>query len=147
MKICIPVSGPEGLEAKLHSDFTGTEHLFVLDTDTGEHETFSRNSENGAEDASEEEPIAVDVVLCADMPADLLAAFSDQQIHVFATGAETVGEALMAFQNNETEELRIEDCGCNCGGRPRETDSGCCGGHSDEQSEGCCGGGGCGGHG
>lgn len=141
MKICIPVSGPEGLDAKLHPEFTETEHLLVFDVESGEHKTVSHGDPEG----SAEEPIAVDVVLCAGMPAQLLQAFADQGIHVFATEAETAGLALMALQNGDAEELVLEGCGggCGCGGHSDEEDHECCGG--ENHSEGGCGGG-CGCH-
>jgi predicted Fe-Mo cluster-binding NifX family protein len=134
MKICIPVCGPEGLDAKLNPEFTETEHLFVFDADNGEHRTFSREAEqDGAE-----EPIAIDVVLCNDMPAGLLRAFAAQGIQVFATSSETAGQALIALQSGEAEELVFEG-GCGCQGHGEESHGGCGGGHDDDHE--CCGGG------
>lgn len=141
MKICIPVNGPEGLDAEINPEFTETQHLFIFDTESGEHKTFSRDSGQGAD----EEPIAVDIVLCAYMPVQLLQAFSAQQIQIFATQAETAGQALMALQNGEAEELVADSDGCGCGGGHHgDEEHDCCGGGEHHAEGGC--GGGCGCH-
>ena len=155
MKICIPVTGPEGLQAALQPDFTAAEHILVYNLQTGEHRTFSRNGEQADEAA--EEPISVDAVLCADMHPQVLRAFSAQGIQVFATAAETVELALQALQQGKAEELVLAG-GCCGGGHHHEHDDDheCCGGHGHGDGEGCCGGEGhshgddhecCGGHG
>ena len=140
MKICIPVNGPQGLDAEINPEFTETEHLFIFDTESGEHRTFSRDSGQGAD----EEPISVDVVLCAYMPMQLLEAFSAQQIQIFATQAETAGQALMALQNGEAEELVLENYACGCVGHQSDEEHECCGGGEHHAEGGC--GGGCGCH-
>lgn len=138
MKICIPVTGPQGLDALLQPDFTAAEHILIYNLASGEHRTFSRDGET--EQEADEEPIAIDAVLCADMHPQVLRAFSAQGIQVFATEAETVAQALQALQAGEVEEL-LAGGGC-CGGHhhAHDDDHECCGGHGDG---GC----GCGGEG
>lgn len=141
MKICIPVTGPEGLQALLQPDFTAAEHILIYNLATGEHRTFSRDGEESQ--AADEEPIAIDAVLCADMHPQVLRAFSAQGIQVFATEAESVASALQALQDGEVEEL-MSAGGCCGGGHHHEhgEDHECCGGHGHEEG-GC----GCGGEG
>lgn len=137
MKICIPVTGPEGLQAALQPDFTAAEHILVYNLQTGEHRTFSRDGET-AEDTPEE-PISVDAVLCADMHPQVLRAFAAQGIQVFATGAETVELALQALQQGEAEELIAAGGGC-CGGahhHAHDEEHECCGGHGEGGGCGC----------
>ena len=141
MKICIPVTGPEGLQAALQPDFTAAEHILVYNLQTGEHRTFSRDGEEQAQ--SDEEPISVDAVLCADMHPQVLRAFAAQGIQVFATAAETVAAALQALQQGEAEELVAAGGCCGGGHHAHEDNHECCGGHGHGEGEGC----GCGGAG
>ncbi|MDR3411522.1 MAG: NifB/NifX family molybdenum-iron cluster-binding protein [Formivibrio sp.] len=142
MKICIPVTGPEGLQAVLQPDFTAAEHILIYNLKTGEHRTFSRDGD--AANEADEEPITVDAVLCADMHPQVLRAFAAQGIQVFATEADTVELALQALQQGEAEELIATGGGC-CGGghHAHADDHECCGGHGHGEGEGC----GCGGEG
>lgn len=136
MKICIPVTGPEGLQAALQPDFTAAEHILVYNLQTGEHRTFSRDGEEQAD----EEPISVDAVLCADMHPQVLRAFAAQGIQVFATAAETVASALQALQQGEAEELVAVGGCCGGGHHAHEEDHECCGGHGHADDHECCGG-------
>lgn len=135
MKICIPVTSKDGLEAALEAEFTAAEHLLVIDMLSGEQRTFSRHAEEG--DAADEEPISVDAVLCAGMHPQIIGAFAAQGIKIFATEAESVALALEAFKQGEVEELVAHGGGC-CGGAHH---------HAQEEEHECCGGGGCGGEG
>lgn len=150
MKICIPVTGSEGLQALIQPEFTTAEHLLVFDLQSGEHRTFSRDSEQ--EEGAPEEPIAVDAVLCAGMDRGIVRAFAAQGIQVFATEAESVAQALQALRDGEVEELIAGGC---CGGahhHGEEEEHECCGGqggcgcggegHDHEEDHECCGGGG-----
>lgn len=158
MKICIPVTSREGLEALLQPEFTAAEHLLIFDLETGEHRTFSREGEEGQEEGAQEEPISIDAVLCTDMHPAIVGSFSAQGIQVFATEAESAAAALQALKDGEVEELLAGAGGCCgghghshddehecCGGHGHDDGHECCGGkgHGDEESEGC-GGGGCG---
>lgn len=159
MKICIPVTGREGLQASLQAEFTEAEHILIYDLQSGEHRTFSRDGAEEPEDVNApEEPIAVDVVLCSDMNPQIVRAFAMQGIQVLATDAQTVGGALLALQQGKVEELVVAGgCGggCGCGGHDEDHEccggqgDGCgCGGHDHGDDHECCGGGGgCGCHG
>ena len=150
MKFCIPVCGPEGLEALLQPEFTAAEHLLIFDLQSGEHRTFSREGDEG--EAQPEEPIAIDAILCAGMHPGIVRAFAAQGIQVFATEAESAAAALQSLKDGEVEEL-LAGGGC-CGGHDHGDDQGCCGGHGHDDDHECCGGKGhgeagscgCGGH-
>lgn len=162
MKVCIPVTSADGLSASLEPNFVAAQHLLIMNMGTGEQRTFSQNADQ--ETDAPEEPIAVDVVICADMHPQILQAFSAQGIKVFATAAQTVAMALDAFKAGELEELvaDMEMGGCcgggGCGGAGHDHDHGddheCCGGANHADDHECCGGhghgegkGGCGCHG
>ena len=152
MKICIPVTSADGLSAALEPNFVAAQHLLIMNMVTGEQRTFSQEAEQSAD--APEEPISVDVVICADMHPQILQAFSAQGIKVFASAATTVEMALNAFKAGELEELvaEMEMGGCcgggGCGGGGHGHDHGkeheCCGAHHHEDHQEAQG---CGGHG
>ena len=121
MKICIPVTGPEGLQASIVPLFTDAEYLMVFNLQSGEHHTISHNVEEGQRENAEDEPIAVDAVLCSGMGKAALHGFTIQGIQVFTTKEQNVGQALQALQIGEVEELLADNC---------------CGGHSHAKTRG-----------
>jgi predicted Fe-Mo cluster-binding NifX family protein len=145
MKICIPVTAPEGLAALLHSEFAAATHLLVVDPQSGEHHTYSSEEHDNPPDSDGQQAIAVDAVLCSDMPNKMVRAFSAQGIRVFTTLAETVAEALQALKAGEAAE-QLAASGCCGGDREGEKGHGDCGkgAHQAEGQHECCAGrGGC----
>ena len=130
MKVCIPVTGPDGLQAFLQPDFNAADHLLVFDLQTGEHRSISRSGNEDQGGNASDEQIAVDALLTAGMDRASVRAFAAQGIQVFTTKAETVAQALQSFEAGEIEELIAGEC-CGGLGQGREKSSGCGGkGHS-----------------
>jgi len=167
MKICIPVTSPEGLESAVEPHLPDAAHILIFDLLTRQYEQIDLAAQNPASST----PVRMDAVLCGSLNRMTLRALAQQGIKIYGMAAETVAQAIAQFENGELECVEVPAGGCGrhageqgyhrggcCGGEKHdETGGGCCGGqgHGHEQGGGCCGGekhdeaggGCCGGHG
>jgi predicted Fe-Mo cluster-binding NifX family protein len=170
MKLCIPVSSPEGFDSAIEPHLPNAEHLVFFDTDSRSFESvcLREQSAGGAEN------IQIDAVLCGSINRITLRTLIGQGIAVYGTEAATVGEAIAQYERGELVAVGTDagscggqgcassESGCHgsagqCGGHGHDhadehhhghRDGGCCGGHGhgDETDGHACHGGGCGGH-
>jgi predicted Fe-Mo cluster-binding NifX family protein len=176
MKLCIPVSSPEGFDSVIEPHLPNAEHLVFFDTESRSFESvcLREQSAGGAEN------IQIDAVLCGSINRITLRTLVEQGIGVYGTEAATVGAAIAQYENGEL--VAVSAGAGSCGGQGQGCSSGehachgsggqcagnghdhadanhhehhrghnaggCCGGHGhgDETDGHGCQGGGCGGH-
>lgn len=167
MKLCIPVSAPEGLAAALEPDFGAAQHLLILEEDG---QTIHAVDRAHPELISEEAVAGIQGILCGEIHPRLLFELQQNGIQVFGCEAATANEALEQFKAGELVAAppfsippEMQDgCGCGhqhggegCGCEHGEGEHECCGGKGHEEADHeCCGGSGhgnqggcgCGGH-
>lgn len=156
MKLCLPVSAPDGLDSLIEAHLPSAEHLFIFDTQTRAFEEIALRERS--DDASPKPQF--DAVLCSSIDRVTLRALLEHNIAVYGMDASTVAQAIAQFENGELEAVKSagHGCGGGCGGNAahahahRDGGCGCSGGHAHEDHGSCggaggCGGGGCGGHG
>jgi len=144
MKICIPVTTPDGLSAALESDFGAAQHLLILDSEGSDVCALDRAH---PELISQEAVAGIQGVLCGQIHPRLLMELQHNGIQVFACEAQTAAAALAQFRAGELEAVPPftvpeEVAGGCCGGHAQHNkDHECCGGkgHDDKDHE-CCGG-------
>lgn len=141
MKLCIPVTTPNGPESAIESHLPHAEHLMFFDTDTREYVHVSlRDQSSGAG-----ESFRIDAVLCGSIDRPTKMALAQRGIRAFGTDAATVAEAVAQFESGALFLENEQESG-GCGGQGHG--GGCCGGKShgaEDAHAGGCGGGGCGG--
>ena len=158
MKLCLPVSAPDGLDSLIEAHLPSAEHLFIFDTQTRAFEEIALR-----EQGDESPKPQFDAVLCSSIDRVTLRALLEHNIAVYGMDAPTVAQAIAQFENGELEAVQNagHGCGGGCGGHAAHAhehqNGGCgCGGHAQEEpgaghgscgGAGGCGGGGCGGHG
>lgn len=150
MKICMPVSSPDGLSSSVESILAQTQYLHIHDLETETFEEIDLSALPPGSTPSAE----FEAVICTSIHRQVFAALRQQGKQVYLTEALTVGQALEEFKRGEMYLIADEaakGCGGGCHGHtPHDhghSDGGCqCGSESGEShchSEG----GGCGGHG
>ncbi|WP_153109536.1 NifB/NifX family molybdenum-iron cluster-binding protein [Propionivibrio limicola] len=137
MKLCIPISAPNGLESAIESHLPNAEHLFFFDTETREHSHLSLREQSAGAGQS----VRIDAVLCGSFDSMTKMALSQRGIKAFGTEAKTVSEAIAQFENGELYSEQEESGCCDS----HEGGGGCCGGKNHEQGADHAHGGGCGG--
>ncbi len=158
MKICIPVTSPEGLESAVEPHLPDAAHILIFDLLTRQYEQIDLAAQNPASST----PVRMDAVLCGSLNRMTLRVLAQQGIKIYGMAAETVAQAIAQFENGELECVEVPAGGCGrhageqgyhrggcCGGEKHdEAGGGCCGGHGHEgEAQGCCGeGGSCEGH-
>ncbi len=143
MKLCIPVTAPNGLASMIEPHLPQANYLFFFDTELRSCHQMSMNELN--EDAE----IPMDAVLCGSINRILLKTLIEQGIAVYGTEAQTVEQAIAQFENGELQ-AAVLGGGCSGHGHAHPSESGrCCSGQNKEASDHGCGGshGGCGSHG
>lgn len=158
MKLCLPVSAPDGLDSLIEAHLPSAEHLFIFDTQTRAFEEIALREQD-----DESPKPQFDAVLCSSIDRVTLRALLEHNIAVYGMDASTVAQAIAQFENGELEAVQNagHGCGGGCGGNAAHAHEhqggGCgCGGHAQEEpgaghgscggGAGGCGGGGCGGH-
>ena len=148
MKICIPVSGANGLASAVAAILPQTSCLHIHDLDAGAFEEIDLGER--ARQAAERPVVPdFDAVICASVDVRVFRALRQQGKQVYLTEATTVEQALAEFGRGEA--FRVPDnaggCGGGCHGHGGDEHAhGACHGHAAQES-GHSHGGGCGGHG
>ena len=149
MKLCLPVSAPDGLDSLIEAHLPSAEHLFIFDTQTRAFEEIALREQD--DDSPKPQ---FDAVLCSSIDRVTLRALLEHNIAVYGMDAPTVAQAIAQFENGELEAVQNagHGCGGGCGGHAaHEHQGGGCGGHAQQDAGaahgGCGGAGGCGGGG
>lgn len=154
MKICIPVSSPDGLSSPVESILSQAKYLHIFDLEERTFEEIDVSAlVSGSAPATE-----FDVVVCASINRAVFQAFRQQGKKVYLTESPTVEQAVEEFERGEM--FLIPDVASGCGGggchghgvHEHEHGQGGCQCQSSNSGEGHCHGeggegGGCSGHG
>ena len=147
MKLCIPVTAPNGLESFLEPHLPSAEHLLFFDTETRLCEEIALQGQQAGAAAN----IEIHAVLCGSINRVTLRTLIEQGIKVYGTEAKTVAQAIAQYENGELEAAVVA---AGRGASYAQERGSCCGGghgHGEgagEQGEHQCPGegGGCGDH-
>jgi len=143
MKLCIPVTSPEGLESLIAPDLPDAEHLLFFDTDTRSCRTLALS----AEEAGAASDLRIDAVLCAAINRRTLLTLTRQGIEVYCTQVPNVAQAVALYEDGKLQVAAIAPGGCGGHGHGHEHRAGgCCSGHAEHAGDHHCAatGGGCG---
>ena len=131
MRLCIPVSAPEGLESLVEPDLHRAEYLLFFDTETRLCDAISLREEQAGTAAR----IQIDAVLCTTINRVTLHALSEQGVMVYGTDARTVAQAIAHYEDGGLTVAVAQAGGCGCDGHaPGHTPGGCGGGHAHGKS-------------
>ena len=97
MKLCIPVSGNDGLASEIESHLPAAQHLLFFDTETRQHVHVSLREPGQGDDKQ----IRMDAVLCGSIDHGTLRHLIGHGIEVYGTDARTVAHAVAQFENGE----------------------------------------------
>jgi predicted Fe-Mo cluster-binding NifX family protein len=117
MKICIPVSGGNGLDEVNFAHFGSAEYFAIYDTSNRSIETVPNKNlhhEHGmCQPLAVIAPYDVEAVLTGGMGKRAVALMNQGGIRVYMLAGGSVQEAVDKFERGELEELTIENA---CGG-------------------------------
>lgn len=143
MKICIPVSSPDGLSSVVESNLAQARYLHIHDlVERSFHEVDLSQAET-----EQSSNIMFDAVICKSIHRPVFQALRRQGKRVFLSEFETVQQVLEEFEQGGIFMIPDEAGGCGGGCHDHESHDHAHGGGCQCQSSETAGGGGCGGHG
>ena len=149
MKICFPVSSPDGLLSKVESFIPQTRYFNIYDFEKQVFEEIDLS-------AQAVPIIEFDVVVCASLNRPVFQILRQQGKMVYLTALSTVEQAIKEFESGEMFLIPDEAGGCGgggCHGHGAHSHGGCqcktsssekdhchggCGEHGSERHGGCC---------
>ncbi len=118
MRVCVPSAGGGGLEDLVGEHFGRSPTYTIYDTETGEVEVISNESEHMGGSGLPAELLAqagVDVVICSGIGRRAVDLLSRYGIEVVTGASGTVGEAIRAWREGRLGGIAPCDHGGNCG--------------------------------
>jgi predicted Fe-Mo cluster-binding NifX family protein len=125
MKLCIPTTSDQGLDAPVAADFSDADYLTIVETDTGEVVAQTRTGRHrrrgsGARDAAEVvRALGAEAILCRRLGRGAWAWFSDANLPVFLTDAVVARDALAEHRASHAQRMTAMDAGRFRGGAGR----------------------------
>ena len=124
MRLCIPVSEPDGRDWLIAPDFHHAKHLIFFDTETRLYDAISLRELRTGENAN----IEADALLCTTINPASLQSLIAQGVIVYGTEARTVAEAVACYEDGKLAPAVAEAGGCGGHGHAHGHRGACCSG-------------------